>query len=50
MKVMIMGQITSKVGIGETVEKGKPLVLDDMVRIPLRYPHICTFQKHLVKK
>jgi len=50
MKVMIMGQITSRVGIGETVEKGKPLVLNDMVRIPLRYPHICAIQKHPIRK
>jgi hypothetical protein len=50
MKVMIVGQITSGVGIGETIKKGQPLVLDDLVRIPLRYPHICTIQKHPIKK
>jgi hypothetical protein len=50
MKVMTVGQITSRVGTGETTKKGEPLVLNDLVRIPLRYPHICIVQKHPVKK
>jgi len=48
MKVMTVSQITFGVGIGEIVEKGEPFVLDDLVRIPLRCPHTCTVQKHLV--
>jgi hypothetical protein len=40
MKMMTVGEITFGVGIGETIAKGKPHVLDDLVRIPLRYPHI----------
>jgi hypothetical protein len=43
---MIVGQITFGVGIGETIEKGELHVLDDLVRIPLRYPHISTIQKN----
>jgi hypothetical protein len=47
---MIIGQISSGVGIGEIIEKGKFFMLDDLVRIPLRYPHNCTSQKHSVRK
>jgi hypothetical protein len=50
MKVIIIGKIIVGVGTSEITKKGEPLVLDDLVRIPLRYPHICTFQKHPVKK
>jgi len=50
MKVITIGKITSGVGTSEIAKKGKPLVLHDLVRIPLRYPHICTFQKHPIKK
>jgi uncharacterized membrane protein YGL010W len=50
MKVMTVGQITSRVGIGETIEKGKPPMLDDLVKILLRYPHIYTIQKHPIRK
>jgi hypothetical protein len=50
MKVMTIGQITSRVGTGETTEKGEPFMLNDLVRIPQRYPHVCIVQKHLVKK
>jgi len=48
--MIIVGQITFGVNIGETIEKGEPLMLDDLVTIPLRYPHICTIQKQPVKK
>jgi len=47
---MIIGQITSGVGIGEIIEKGKLPMLDDLMRIPLRYPHNCTIKKHSVRK
>jgi hypothetical protein len=50
MKVITIGKITSGVGIGEIAKKGEHLMLDDLVRIPLRYPHICTTQKCLVRK
>jgi hypothetical protein len=50
MKVMTIGQITSGVGTGEIAEKGKPHVLDDLMRIPLMYPHICIVQKHPFRK
>jgi hypothetical protein len=50
MKMMTIGQITFGVGTNEIVEKGEPFVLDDLVRIPLRYPHICIVQKHPVRK
>jgi hypothetical protein len=50
MKMVTIGQITFGVSIGETIEKGEPLMLDDLVTIPLRYPHICTIQKQLIKK
>jgi hypothetical protein len=50
MKVMTIGQITFGVGIGEIVEKKEPPMLDDLVKIPLRYPHICAIQKHIIRK
>jgi hypothetical protein len=50
MKVMTIGQITFGVGSDEIAKKGKLHVLDDLVRIPLMYPHICIVQKHPVRK
>jgi hypothetical protein len=50
MKVMVVGQTTFGVGIGETTKKGEPFVLNDFVRIPLKYPRICIVQKHPVRK
>jgi hypothetical protein len=48
MKMIIVGQITYGVSISGTIEKGELFVLDDLVRIPLKYPHICIVQ--LVRK
>jgi hypothetical protein len=45
MKMMSVGQIFYGVGNGEIAKKGEPFVLDDLVRMPLRYPYICIVQK-----
>jgi hypothetical protein len=42
--IIVVGQITYGVNTSETIEKGELFVLDDLVRIPLKYPHICTAQ------